>query len=311
MLHVVAIVDGRAGHDKQTFGLIAALRRYQSVSVTLVKVDLSLLGKITAFLQFLFPFLAPLKKKEKEADLILCAGGKTHFPALMRKRKYGLPVCTCMTPGFGFRSLFDLCFVPEHDGLAASANIVPTLGPPNPNANRGKHKQKRGLVLVGGKDKNSHLWREERLLAQIKELIEKSGQWQWVISSSPRTPKSTVDKLRSLALAGEDILFFDYRETPDGWVEEQYQKAEVTWITSDSVSMVYEALTAGCKVGIFPIKWRNKGSKFAVNERLLLQRALALSFDDWQKGVNYLPAQEFNEAQRCADIIMEKWWAKN
>ncbi len=229
----------------------------------------------------------------------------------MRKRKYGLPVYTCMAPGFGFRFLFDLCFVPEHDGLAASANIVPTLGAPNPNDNKGRHKRKRGLILVGGKDKNSHVWREDHLLEQIKELVEKSGKWRWTISSSPRTPESTVDKLRSFASFRENILFFDYCETPEGWVEKQYKRAEVAWITSDSVSMIYEALTAGCKVGLFPMEWRNSKSKFAVNERLLLQRGLALSFDDWEQGAAYLPVQEFNEAQRCADIIMEKWWKKN
>ncbi len=310
MLHVVAVVDGRAGHDKQTFGLIAALRRYQLVTVTTVQVDLSLWGKITAFIQFLFPFLAPLRKQERQADLIVCTGGKTHFPALMRKRKYGLPVYTCMAPGFGFRFLFDLCFVPEHDGLAASANIVPTLGPPNLSINNGKHCGKRGLILVGGEDKNSHFWQEDRLLENIKKLVE-CGRRQWIISSSPRTPESTARKLSALAEETSGLLFFDYRQTSDGWVERQYQQAEVAWITSDSVSMIYEALTAGCKVGLFPMKWKKGKSKFAENERLLQQRRLVITFDQWQKGAYYIQAEEFNEAQRCADRIMEKWWAKN
>ncbi len=311
MLRVLAIVDGRAGHDKQTFGIIAALRRRQPVFVTEVKVDLSLRGKIVAFIQFLFPFLAPLQKKEREADLILCTGGKTHFPALMRKRKYSLPLCTCMTPGIGFRSLFDFCFVPEHDNAAAAPNIVTTLGPPNLSKDKGCHQQEKGLILIGGKDKDSHIWEENRLLEEIEVLLKESTQKVWFISSSPRTPQSTVEKLQAFASTLSGVYFYHYKETPAGWVEEQYAQSSVIWVTADSISMVYEALTAGCMVGLFPMNWKSPQSKFARNERLLEQRGLVTSFPRWKKEKKYFHAEHFNEAQRCADIILEKWWVKN
>ncbi len=311
MLHVLAIVDGRAGHDKQTLGLIEALRSYQPLTVTTVQVDLSLRGKITDFVHFLCPFLVPLRKEEREADIILCTGGKTHFHALARKRKYHQPLCTCMAPGAGFRALFDLCFIPEHDDIAAAVNIVPTLGPPNLCADKGQHNPDIGLVLVGGENRSSRYWPEEQLLGQIETLVSESTQKKWVISSSPRTPESTVTKLRAFAAATHGALFFHYDETPPGWVEQQYARAAVAWITSDSMSMIYEALTAGCRLGFFPIEWQGKRSKFARNEQLLQERGLAVSFDQWHQERAYLPSRQLSEAQRCADIIMEKWWAKN
>ncbi len=311
MLRILAIVDGRAGHDKQTFGLIAALRHYQPVSVTTVQVDFSLQGKITGFMQFLLPFLLPLRKKEREADLILCTGGKTHFYALARRRKYRLPLCTCMAPGAGFRAFFDLCFIPEHDGITAAANIVPTLGPPNLCTDKGQHNSDLGLILVGGEDKNIRFWPEKRLLEEIEILVTASEQKKWIISSSPRTPESTVEKLRTFTADIPEALFFHYRETPPGWVEEQYARATVAWITSDSMSMIYEALSAGCKVGLLPVDWNSKRNKFVINEQLLQQRGLAVSFTEWQQKRVYFPSRQLNESQRCADIIMKKWWPEN
>ncbi len=311
MLHLLVIVDGRAGHDKQTFGVIEGLRHHQPVSVTTMEVDLTPRGKIKDFLQFLFPSLVPLRKKEREADLILCTGGKTHFCALARKRKYQLPLCTCMAPGAGFRALFDLCFIPEHDGIAAAANVVPTLGPPNLCIDNGQHDPDLGLILVGGEDKNMLFWPEERLLGEIETVVARSKQKRWVLSSSPRTPKSTVEKLRAFAADRPGVLFFHYRDTPSGWIEEQYARAEVAWITSDSMSMIYEALTAGCKIGLFLIDWKNGHNKFAGNEQLLQERSLAVAFAEWQQNGEYCSSGKLNEARRCADIIMEKWWTEN
>lgn len=311
VLRILAVVDGRAGHEKQIFGIIAALRRYQPVSVITIPVDHSLLVKLKILLQFLFPFLAPLKKEEKKADLILCAGRKTHFPAILRKRQYGTPLCTCMTPGMGFRWLFDLCFVPEHDLIADAPNIIQTLGAPNLCVDYGRHDEQFALLLVGGEDPRSHRWPEEKLLEEISMLLEGSEEKTWIISSSPRTPESTVEKLQHLALSLPKVNFYNYHQTPRGWLEEQYEKAAEAWITSDSISMVYEALSAGCRVGLLSVDWQNDRSKFARNEHLLLSRSVVLSFSDWRQGKKGVQPGKFNEAQRCADAIMEKWWPEN
>ncbi len=57
-------------------------------------------------------------------------------------------------------------------------------------------------------------------------------------------------------------------------MEEQYDKNKVVWVTADSISMIYEALTAGCRVGIFPMQWRKEKGKFKRNEDLLLEKKL-------------------------------------
>ncbi len=120
-----------------------------------------------------------------------------------------------------------------------------------------------------------------------------------------------MEKLRAFAADRPGVLFFHYRDTPSGWIEEQYARAEVAWITSDSMSMIYEALTAGCKIGLFLIDWKNGHNKFAGNEQLLQERSLAVAFAEWQQNGEYCSSGKLNEARRCADIIMEKWWTEN
>lgn len=308
ILRILAVVDGRAGHDKQTYGIIAALRRYQTVLVTRIAVDHSLRAKIRAAMQFLFPFMAPFEKKEREADLILCTGGKTHFPAMLRKRKYALPLCTCMAPGVGFRWMFDFCFIPEHDQVAAAPNVVATLGAPNLCVDAGLHDPAVGLIVLGGTDDRSHHWPEERLLAEITQLLADTAEKHWIISSSPRTPQSTVENVQALVAGFAGARFFDYAQTEKGWIEAQYARAAVAWITSDSISMIYEALSAGCRVGLLSMDWHDASNKFATNERLLLEYGVVGSFADWKREGIVPQADGFNEAQRCADAIMEKWW---
>ena len=53
--------------------------------------------------------------------------------------------------------------------------------------------------------------------------------------------------------------------------------------------MIYEALTAGCSVGIFPMRWLRENSKFKRNENLLLEKKLVKSFSSWEQGNNDFP----------------------
>lgn len=108
-----------------------------------------------------------------------------------------------------------------------------------------------------------------------------------------------------------DAVFFEYSQTPAGWVEQQYAKASTVWITSDSISMIYEALSSGCAVGVLSMDWIGKNNKFVQNEQLLLKNGIVISFADWKNGKNCRKLSGFNEAQRCAQTIIEKWWPEN
>ncbi len=305
MLKIIAVTDGRPGHEKQTRGIIATLEDKKAVRVTWIRLSRSMGGRFRELVCFLFPF-GQANFSGNDADLVLCAGSRTHFRALALKRRFRVPACVCMDPGVVLRRFFDGCFIPEHDDVAAAANILTTCGPPNPCVNKKRHDSQYGLILLGGIDRRSHTWDSRDVIEKIRFITEKEPQMSWVISSSPRTPIETVSLIRELLTSkGGNLQFFDYKDTSPGWIEEQYQKCQKVWVTADSMSMVYEALSSGCLVGLLPLRWRKGGIKFRKNEETLVAGGLVTSFNSWRKNQEMvLPDPDFNEAQKCANFIL-------
>jgi hypothetical protein len=100
-----------------------------------------------------------------------------------------------------------------------------------------------------------------------------------------------------------DIQVFPAEATPSGWLEGQLARAGEAWVTPDSVSMVYEALTAGCRVGLFDLPAK-PASRVA-------RGVLALKADGLVSAFPHPPRPNrhpLNEAGRCASLILERWF---
>ena len=284
-LQVVSFWDGRLGHEKQTRGVLAALARLTAIEeVSRTVHPLSRAERTRSWLSFLAALVRPVLSESggNPADLIIGTGSATHIPMLLFKKKCARArVVTCMTPDFPFRGRMDLCFVPQHDRQKLRNNIFRTIGPPNNVTYTDTQDQRRGLILVGGVDPRSHYWDSETLIDQVKTLVKKGPDCRWTISSSPRTPPETLRKLESLAARIGGVEFFNSLHTPAGWIEQQYLQNFTVWVTADSVSMVYEALTAGCRVAILPVRWRRKDNKFQQSLDFLAMNNYVTPYDVW------------------------------
>lgn len=309
VLRVVALLDGRPGHEKQTRGIIEALKGFVQVeTVEIVVPPLTPWVFLSQLAQLFLPGKGGSDPRIVDADILLGTGSRTHLPLLLFKKTYAVPAFICMSPFSLIRDRFDLCFVPEHDGITEQQNIVQTAGAPNCSRNKRLHQENRGLILLGGVDPKSHHWDSEHIVSMVRQIIEETGDNHWTLSSSPRTPPSTVELLRKVADEFSNVTFYNYSETPPGWIEEQYDMNSVVWVTSDSISMIYEALTAGCKVGIIPMRWKRKNCKFKRNEAFLCEKGLVVSFSSWLQGdATWRNNVELNEAHRCAERILQIW----
>ncbi|MFH0784759.1 MAG: ELM1/GtrOC1 family putative glycosyltransferase [Pseudomonadota bacterium] len=312
-LRIVALLDGRPGHEKQTKGIIRALQVEIEIETKEIIIEpVSLLSLLRQLILLFLPGKGWSHPQIEDADFLLGTGSRTHLPLLLFKKKYSIPAVICMSPSFFIRGRFDLCFIPEHDGVEERHNIMHTVGAPNCSSNKNRHQKESGLILLGGVDLKSHHWESRKIAKMVRMIVQKETSQYWTISSSPRTPQDTVVLMRELAADFTNVTFFDYKETQPGWIETQYDKSRVVWVTSDSISMIYEALTAGCKVGIFPMQWRRKDSKFKKNEDLLLKKGLVISFSSWEQGNGIWRENiELNEAHRCAERILEICQPKN
>jgi mitochondrial fission protein ELM1 len=302
-VNIVAFFDGRPGHEKQTRGLLRALDSLCPLHVEDVYLpECSWLENMTRTGDaFLFA----------DADLLLGTGSGCHAPMLAAKFRHRIPAATIMTPDFLWRWAFDLCFSPMHDG-ATGTNIFPTIGPPNPLFDQGKHDVQRGLMLVGGLDPKSHIWHDEEIVAAVTEILTREQDITWHISSSPRTPVATEALLARLPERFPPCRFFSYKDTPPGWVEREYHESAWVWVTADSISMVYEALSAGCAVGLIPVEWRRADDKFQRSATHLAEQGLIRRWADWLQGDNpHPPPVPLNEARRCAEEIVRRWCQTN
>jgi hypothetical protein len=73
--------------------------------------------------------------------------------------------------------------------------------------------------------------------------------------------------------------------------------------------MVYEALGAGCRVGILPVQWKKPNNKFQKSIDYLERRKMVATYAHWlhDTGEALQPAV-LDEALRCAEEILRRWW---
>ena len=317
-LSVVAYFDGRPGHEKQTRGILHALSAMTPIEVDSKKVSVAPSVYLKNWAAYCYSVLLPdrFDSEADPVDLIIGTGTHTHIPMLLAKKSQRSRsvrqrhIVTCMTPDVLLRNKFDLCFVPAHDEPAAEGNIFVTNGPPNTLRYEGRHRDNRGLILIGGVDTKSHVWKSEETTAQIRIIIDRNPALHWTISSSPRTPEDTCQFLDTIAASKKNTAFYRAATTPPGWIEEQYALNRTVWVTADSISMIYEALTAGCSVGVLPVEWVNPENKFTKSLTFLTQKELIIAFDAWLKGES-MPGRKnelLNESKRCAEEILRRWW---
>ena len=312
-LQVTIFSDGRPGHEKQSLGIVSALRSYVDVKVHRVKVPArAFIGDLGSHLSYLLHIDHFFESGDNQkSDLFIGTGSRTHLPMLRAARRSSAKIVTCMSPVFYLRKKFNLCCVPLHDLVKPAENIFLTAGPPNISQISTAHDLSKSLVLIGGKDEDSHSWNERLLVSELESLINHSDQMSWMISSSPRTPASTEELVRKELGQRTRVTFVPYAETGSGWVEDMYGIHACVWITADSISMVYEALSAGCKVGVLPVKWKNKNNKFQRSiDHLLSEKRVVMLSEYLQGETDWLGHEPLNEADRCAREILRRWWPK-
>jgi hypothetical protein len=73
--------------------------------------------------------------------------------------------------------------------------------------------------------------------------------------------------------------------------------------------MVYEALTAGCRVGILPVRWRRKENKFQKSLDFLITNNYVTIYDTWLTAGHFTATGvRLDEASRCAQELLRRWW---
>ena len=288
------VCDGKPGHENQSRGLAEAIGRRVPCAVHPLSIagKSGLIGRLRAALKASAALPPP--------DLILGAGHATHPALLWLGRKHQACTVVLMRPSIPM-GWFDLCIAPSHDFPAASdrEHLLLTRGALN-RVIPGKGEKSGKLILIGGPSK-THGWDGPALLEMLAQTSDRGG---WELTDSRRTPADFLDRVRS-ELPG--VTAFPHEKTPPEWVPARLQAAKEVWVTEDSVSMIYEALTSGAKVGLLPTPRLASRSRVLNGIDSLIADGFLTPFAKWRETQRLATAPEtLREADRCAGIVLER-----
>lgn len=305
---IYIISDGKKGHLSQTRGLAQALlaRAEQQIpdgAHACHEIDVSQMG-----------FFAKLTYRGKNLSyprpsLILCAGHGTHLAALQLARAMHCPCMVCMKPSLPLRC-FSLCIIPRHDyapGTAKPDHVLLTHGAINAIVPQPEVEKKETLLLIGGPSKEFG-WDEDYILTQLT-TITRYNTGQMTLTTSRRTPPDFVQALEAMC---PSIRIEPVETTGPTWVADHLATAKEVWVTQDSVSMVYEALSSGAPVGIIemPVHPKRAGkapSRVARGLAQLVEEGYVNTFTHWAKDHVLTPGPPLHEAARAADYILTQF----
>lgn len=292
------IGDGKPGHENQSLGLAEAMGHLRPCEVH----RLSLAGERGLWRRLRRAF--ELAKTLPRPDVIVAAGHSTHGVLLALSFKYQAKSVVLMRPSLPL-AWFDLCLAPEHDFTheLGRKNLVLTRGAIN-RIGEGAAAAHGKLILIGGPSK-THGWDGEAMLQCLRRVCVGEG---WELTDSRRTPAGFLDQLAEVL---PQVKRFPHQETAADWLPAKLHQAAEVWVTEDSVSMLYEALTSGARVGLLPVPRRRESSRVLAGLDTMVQEGYLMTYDQWV-GNPALPVapQPLREADRCAALVLSFFFAE-
>lgn len=255
-----ALLDGKAGHNSQTLGIIDALGMVYDTK--------TLAFSHAASKPNIWP-IHPLKRLEAMheiqapwPDVVISTGRRTAPIARYIKRQSPHTIIVqSMDPGIP-RSAIDLLVLPMHDKaplLFPKKRILRTLGAPHRVSAAALHDQlaiwKKSLpdltspvltVLVGGSNAAGEMTPE-----MVAPMIEKmrTHQGTLLISVSRRTPNAVTEALKTAIVDHPSACLYDPAASPRSNPYFAFlAAAKEIWVTSESVNMLTEAASTNTTV---------------------------------------------------------------
>ena len=279
-----AILDGKPGHDHQTLGLVDALER---LLPEVICTQFTLPNRLAC--RFLGARFEPAAGRSPH--LILGAGHLTHATLLRARRRNGGKAVVLMKPSLPL-SLFDLAIIPDAYGYAPDHRRVLTtqtvLNRIVPSATRDP---RQGMILIGGPAADVR-WEPGTILDQIAAIVAETPRMRWLACGSRRTPQGLVTAFRQRF---PDLPWHDPQTLSGLPFAEALRNCGTVWVTSDSMSMMYEAVATGAQVGILQLPRDPRARTSRLLQQLLDRRAVT-SFSSWRT------AHAFHEPSRLHEV---------
>lgn len=312
-------IDGRAGHRSQVTGLSEAIARFLSrteqnrhsvqpeeaataSSQAVVCCEISVTESLRG-LRCILPHRLNRLADLPSPDLLIAAGHATHLPVLAACRRFGGRSVVLMNPSLP-RWLFDRCLIPRADNVRnPGKNVILTEGALNRITSSDSLNYQQGLILVGGPSPHFG-WSDSHVISQLKLILGENPDTQWTLTTSRRTPSTFLTAWKNASLPGKMV---PVEQTHSDWLPTELKKAGQVWVTSDSVSMIYESLTSGASVGLLELP-EPQLTRVTQGIQSLIARQIVTSFQNWKSSRRLTkPPVKIAEADRCAERLVKEF----
>tara|TARA_X000000950_G_scaffold126416_1_gene158096 strand:+ start:1 stop:1041 length:1041 start_codon:yes stop_codon:yes gene_type:complete len=320
LINIWVFKDGKKGHEKQIDALVDELR--ESNKISLLTVDCHKSNFVSSFLSYIkgvpskeideatdnwvmegFDITSGMTPFGNYPDLLVGAGSKTHYQLLLAKKLFpNSKSIVLMKPSLKPTQLFDIAVVPHLDKFyfRTPENVITTKGVLSKYSTE-RTKKKTGLIIIGGKSRHFH-FRPKVLMKQIEWLLnDLYKDYQWKITTSPRSPDLKIPK------HPENAEFFNWKDTSDEWLTTEIKKSEITFLTPESVSILYEALSTNTNVYVFHHELhRDHGTEGAPLRKTKVTKNIELLKKN--KDIGFIDTKRylFSRDIRSADICHPK-----
>lgn len=298
--------DGKAGHQNQALALIEALKLQVSLIVYPIKVEASSVPGLS-LLQALFR-----SRNLPRPNLLVGAGHCTHVALLALAWLHCARSLVLMRPSLPLW-VFSRVVAPSHDfcALETSSNLITTFGPLCRQPSEAMEVFQKDvashfpstLVLLGGPSRH-HGFDLAALRIKLRALYASHGSSDGLcLVESRRTPPGIIQSFGDeLGLASEQLRHWQL--CPPGWLAAALACRPEVWVTEDSMSMIFEAVTAGCRVVLLPMPRKGRSSRLQVSIDRLLAEGYVYSCDSYgiREELGRFPSR-LAEASRVASLL--------
>lgn len=273
-MKALIITDKRVGHESQSI----AYCKIKNIEFELVNIEyknkfLKIIGYVLDFFKIYIQIFSCQVPKEKSYSLVISAGSTTYYANKYFAKKFKCYNIALMLPK-GFRKDFDQIFATYHDVKKYYKNLI--LLPVNLNylgrSNFYTPNKKSISFVIGGDNKVFRLTRH--ILEDIDYIMEKFNNYEFMITTSPRTPKWFEDELKKRNFSFS-VWFSENKINP---LYDFVTKSEFVFITQDSISMISEAVCHGSASLVILELDSKKNSKFSKFVDVLVDNELAVKF---------------------------------
>lgn len=310
-LNIWIVTDGKPGHLNQLKGLCERITAHTDITEQWISTQDTQTHWIDClFRRYRHTCNHPASQSHQAPDIVIGAGHSTHKEVLAIKRHFRCFAVLLMKPSLP-NHWFDATIIPEHDNPTPNKQTLITKGvlntiSPITSPSALEENQHKGLILIGGDSKHYH-WNAAEVVTQVLKLTKANADTQWVLSDSRRTGTEFMSLLKQQQ--PENLHLIPHTDTPNGWVKEQMAQAGNIWVTPDSVSMVYEAITSGAPVGLFNMTAKKNG-RIVKGIQSLVDQGIASTFTaDNLNQITSVSSAPLWESERAAVWLLNQYSA--